>query len=117
MKTAGVRPHVVKLLCKTINKECRILTSRKSLLRYTSAKTLKKFEWKMMESEMKTAAPILLAILKSALTRRSSPPDIHKVCMAAAVLLKGRNKNISVIQSIISVLLYSGHCSKMVYYI
>lgn len=115
MKMAGIRTHVVKILCKIITNECKKLTSRSSSLKYVSAQNLKDFKWEMMEKEIVTVAPTLFAMLKSALIVSSSrPPDTRKVCMTAALLLKGRNKNASVIQSMISVLLYSGHCSKMV---
>ena len=114
MKTSGIRPHIVKLLCKSITRECKLLSSQKSSLKYVSAKAVKTFKWKAMENEMKAVAPTLLAILRSAIIKRSSPPDMRKVCMAAALLLKARNKNMCLVQSFVSVLLYAGHCSKLV---
>lgn len=53
----------------------------------------------------------LLAVMKSALTvRNSPPPDVRKVCMAVSVLLKARNRKVSAVQNIVSVLLYAGQC-------
>ncbi len=114
VRTPGIRRHLVTIICKDVQRECETLTARSGTIGRAAAGDLKLFEWKTMEQEMMETAPTLLAVLKSACATRRSPVDMRKVYMAAAVLLKGRNKNASLVQNVVSVLLYAGHCSKRV---
>ena len=79
-----------------------------------SIKELESFTWSSVENELQQHAPTLLSLLKAVSSSKPSRVDLRVVGMAAFVLLKGRNKDLSLLQGIVSAILYSGHCSKMV---
>ena len=55
---------------------------------------------------------MLWSVLKA--VSRSSESDSKIAGMAAAVLLKGRNKHLCLPQGVIATIMYAGHSSKMV---
>ena len=62
-------------------------------------------------------APTLLSILTAAAgshSSRTQQPDTNVILMAAAILLKQRNKHMCLLQTVIGCVLYSGHASKRV---
>lgn len=60
-------------------------------------------------------APTLYKILEAASQRsRSSTSSLIGVLMAAGILLKHRNQQIGLLQTITSIILYTGHASKKV---
>lgn len=69
----------------------------------------------MLLRELKKRAPTLLSILQAAAQpTRKCDPSITVICMAAAVLLKQRNQQMCLLQSIVAVVLYAGHAAKKV---
>ena len=113
VRTPALHHRLVKLIAKKVRKECAVISSRKhnSYLRLSVAK-LKSFSWESVESELKQHAPTLLSVLKA--TTQSSKGNSKIAGMAAAVLLKGRNKHLCLPQGVISTIMYAGHSSKMV---
>ena len=107
-----------------VRKECVSLVSTTdppSVLRKRSKSELSVFNWSGMISEWETRAPTLLMLLAAAgdklwHRRKESitPNCIPAVCMAGAVLLKSRNKHMSTVQTVISLLLNAGHVSSQV---
>lgn len=84
------------------------------MFRFKTVEQLKTFTWSMAEEELTERAPTLYNILRSVSARDSSKAKLSSVGMAAAILLRARNKKMSLVQSIISVILHAGHCSKKV---
>ena len=109
------RKHIINLIMSIIKKEAKKICSRKhnSYMRL-SIKELESFTWSSVENELQQQAPTLLSLLKAVSSSKPSRVDLRVVGMAAFVLLKGRNKDLSLLQGIVSAILYSGHCSKMV---
>ena len=68
-----------------------------------------------MEKELVQHAPVLTAVLKAACgpTLYSNSKTAF-IVMAAAVLFKGRSKHACLLQSLIGIILYTGHASKAV---
>jgi hypothetical protein len=106
----------VKCECEAL---CKIVPSP-SALHSASVAELKEMQWELIVDDLKARAPVLLSILTEAassgsgsLTRTPSPAIIS---MAAAVLLKGRFKNMCKLQAMVGTLLYAGHASKRVSY-
>lgn len=64
--------------------------------------------------ELKSRAPTLLSFFKISLAKRGRKVPNYAVGMSASVLLKNRNKNLSLVQAVVSVVMYAGHCSKQV---
>ena len=106
-----------------VRKECRRVTSTKypSVLRGKTKDDLLQFSWKGLLAEMHTRAPTLLAVLSAAAEsmkqRRSQaiqPACAPFIGMAAAILLKCRNKRMCAAQHITSLVLNAGHSSTQV---
>ena len=83
-----------------------------SVLRDKSNDGLKSFQWKCLLDELQTHAPMLLEILKSCTKVRR--PQQAVIGVITAILCRNRRNSASLIQRLISVILYSGHASKMV---
>ncbi len=124
-RAPSLQKALMKHLQQQIQKECKQICSRKygdSVLRLPPAKLkdflhsskLKGFQWREISHELKKKAPTLYGILRAACTKDGEEPNLLLLGMAASVLLKARNKFLCLPQAVVSVLLYAGHCSKMV---
>ena len=117
IRTPALHRRLVRLVAKKISRECKQISSKKhsTLLRLSPSK-VKSFNWKVLQRELNRHTPTLLTVLQAASTGQLSKPNPRIVGMAAAALLKGRNKHLSLPQGVVSTVLYAGHCSKMVSY-
>ena len=84
-----------QLFLKQIDSECSQLCSSKSpsCIRSPKVRDMKNFSFKKFDEELKTKAPQLSAVLKTARLRKSKREKhdafwLPSVCMSAAVLLK-----------------------------
>ena len=84
-----------------------------SVLRIPSIRHLRDFSLSDVVNELKAKAPTLMSVLNAA---AGCTPQQHQsvIAMAAAVLLKQRNKHVCLLQSVIGCILYSGHSAKKV---
>ena len=123
MAMEDVRESLIKLFLNTINDECNVLCQRsqKSVFRKMSMEQVMDFKWSLLVEELNSKAPLLYSVLSSIATRNDrrnvikvGPDHYPGICMAAAVILKERNREMCGLQSIISLLLYSCHCEKKV---
>ncbi len=86
-----------------------------SVLRSQSKDDIKSFSWDVLHLELATNAPTLVSILSAATKTRVARPNTKAVISTcAAVLLNHRNPKMSLLQKIISLILYAGHSSKQV---
>ena len=118
-KTGSLHLAAQKQICRNICREVHLLCSIKnggSILRNTSPAALANFSWKLFIAELKSQAPTLYAIVKSAVTKPQKSPNLNSVGIIAAVLLNCRSRVLSQVQAVVSILLYAGHCSKQVTY-
>lgn len=119
-RAPSLRRALLRQMTKVIRQECVSLCSKKgqrSVLRRHSAIDVKTFRWKAVSCELKRIAPTLYHALKAACfhPRKKRLTSARRVLpMAAALLLRGRNQFLNMPQSVISAILYTGHCSKMV---
>lgn len=115
-----IRKPIISNILKLISKECIRLCRKKgenTIFRLSSMSALKKLKVTDFTKELRRRAPILYTVVKRACTRsRAKIKKSNVATIAAALLLKGRNKTMCSPQAIISILLYAGHCSKMVSY-
>ena len=115
MKDPCTRQVIMKLLGKEVHKEIRVMASE-SFLCSQSNDDLKEFKWDRLHRELSHKAPVLLSILVNATNTRIPRPNSHVVIgICVAILLKHRNHKMSLLQKIISLVLYAGHASKQVY--
>ena len=86
-----------------------------SVLSSQSVTDLWEFTWEKLLHELKVNAPILLSILRECTkTRRPRPNQNAVIGMCAVILLKHRFKKMSLVQRILSLILYAGHSGKQV---
>ena len=117
IKDPITRKHVVRLIGKEFCKEIQFMASEnaQSVLCSQSAEDLKEFKWDTLHAKLSNKAPILQSILLAATNTRVPRPNAHIVVgTCAAILLKHRNPKMSLLQKIISFVLYAGHASKQV---
>ena len=74
--------------------------------------------WDSLLNELSGRAPTLLAILNAA-AEKSRPTRIKcgsslEVTMAAAILLKKRNRQMGLLQTVVAAILHAGHSAKRV---
>ena len=77
---------------------------------------VKKFKWMKLSRELQHRDPTLCHALKAGSHHPGRKKGAIKYIlpMAAAVLLRGRNLFLCMPQTVISTIVYTGHCSKMV---
>ena len=82
------------------------------MLRYNN---LAAFEWKAFELELKRNAPFIYEVLEALTTPKRRKNQTSIICICAAIMLKHRHSNMSLIHKLTSCILFCGHCSKEVY--
>ena len=76
---------------------------------------MKNFTWDKVMMELKKHAPTLTELLLSCTkTRKPRENRVATICMSAALLLKFHLSRMNLVQRIISLILYAGHCGKRV---
>ena len=107
----------MNIFCSLIHKEVKSIASTKvkSTLLYQSKQSICDFDWKKVEREMATHCPLLLRVLAAATKTRSERVNrTMTIVMCFAMIVKHRNPNVNLLQKIITLILYAGHCSKQV---
>ena len=127
-----VKGCVIAKVGKLVREEIRCLCSDRhdSVLKNTNPRTLNNFKCETVISEMEECAPTLLSILrectrplkvrKQLRTQRKRRQVVAQsdqnaiIAMCTAILCKNRNKNMCLLQKIISLVLQAGRSSKQV---
>ena len=114
---------VFELFFGQIEAECTKLCRKTSpsLFRKLTARELMEFEWERMIAELEERAPLFIRIYSSIVSindhrnqKKSRANHYPALCMATAVLLKERNREMCGVQSVLSLLLFSSHAEKKV---
>lgn len=114
IKHPTIAKFVVKQLSTTIRREMGMMASG-SILQSQNIKNIKNFSWDLILEEMKVYAPMLLQLLTGLTTTKSLRLNQKAtIGTCAAILMKHRNAKMSLVQKIISMILYAGHASKQV---
>ena len=109
-----------------IDAECSTICQRNavppSVFRKIPVAQLGEFDWKSCIDELLAKAPSLLQILTKIAchsdhrnTKKMNSAHFPSICMAAAVILKERNKQMCGVQSLLSLLLFASRVDKQVY--
>ena len=78
-------------------------------------KRLLEFKWKDLVVELDQKAPVLSSILKAASQcTRSKETSTIGTLMSAGILLKHRNQQMGLLQTMVAIFLYTGHAAKKV---
>ena len=112
------RPKLRNYIINKIGKLTRVeLCSQKnvSVLRDHSTDMLTSFSWDGFEAELLSTAPVFVSILRAC--TETKQPRVNRTAvigMCAALILKHRFSEMSLIQKIISLVLYAGNSDKKV---
>ena len=113
----SVKKYIVKGMGASLRHEIAQLCSDNSMfvLRNKHPDTLKTFSWEVLLNQAKELAPTLTELLFSC-TKTRKPRKNQKaiVGLLVGIMCKHRRPALSLIQQVISLILYSGHASKRV---
>ncbi len=110
--------YAMNYLGTLLRREIQVLVSHdtNSMLQSQDIRSMETFTWDVIMEELRLHAPKLL-ILFQAITE-TKQKDEHKrngiIGMCVSILLKYRLSRMSLVQKIISVIIYAGHASKQV---
>ena len=107
---------VILEVVKMIRREMKEICSMKhnSLLR-TSDDSISQFSFDEVRTELMQKIPMLMTIMSGILTKKSINKPL--LCLISGMLLKQRLSKMSLMQRVLSVLLYGNGASKQVFYI
>lgn len=111
------RSHILNKIGQVIRHEIKAMCSgsTNSVLQSLDTNDLKKFSWDRVLRELKLHAPVLSDILFSCTkTRFQHRNQTGVVCFIASIMIKQRYRRMNLVQKIISLILYVGHCAKQV---
>ncbi len=117
LKQPGTRRYLLKRIGVLVRNELVAMCSDRtdSILRHQGTTELKTFSWEKLLDELEANAPVFLSILRECTrTRRPRTNQDAVVGMCAAVLLKYRYAKMSLVQRILSLVLYGGRSGKQV---
>ena len=120
VQNSVLREEVFLQLLNLVDEECRTLCQKNdpSRFRRIPVAELGSFQWEQFIDELRSKAPTLLCILYAISSRKHNSESIQQhhrgICMAAAAMLKERNREMCGIPSLISLLLYATHAEKQV---
>jgi len=112
-KDDKIKDHAVNKVASMIHDEIKKMCSHtvNSILQRTSATS--SFQWVDLINELEVHAPTLMTILNSATKTRCYRCNRSGVIgMCAAMLLRFRYSRMSLVQKLISIILYVGHSGK-----
>ena len=124
MDSAGLRQAIEDRVCSDLNNKCKRLCSRVNLtlLRTTTKDSVLDFYWRAIGQELCEQLPLFYRLLLASadpksLSKGSDPETAERypgICTAAAVLLKNRDKGMSLVPYVISTILKIRKTSKRV---
>ena len=122
LDVSEVKEELLKHFLCLITEECMELCKKgPSKFRTIPVNQFVDFQWKDFVTELEEKSPILLKVLTAVVTRadrrceRTPKTNKHPgIITAAAILLKQRNREMCGIPSLVSLLMYAGHCEKQV---
>ena len=117
LSDAVTRTHVLKGIGREVRQEMKVMCSEatSSILKSNKKEDLSSFSWSKLSEELSTNAPLFLSILEECTKTRLARPNRQAVVgVCAAVLLKHRFNQMSLLQKILSLILFNGCASKAV---
>ena len=111
------------MLLGKLNEECTNLCRKTtpSIFHTIPFDKLYTFSWKDMVADLQQKAHLVFTVLDSITSRNDhrntmKVGDVHypRICSAAAILLKERNRDMCGLQSLVALMMYSCHAEKQV---
>lgn len=121
MDCPGLKEAIEDRICSDVAKECKKLCAKNnpSLLRTATKDNILNFSWSAVGHELNDRAPLFHRLLlvsadPKSISQANDPNRYPGVCTAAAILLKNRDKGMSLVPYVISTILKVGRTSKRV---
>ena len=117
LKDGKMRKHVINEVGRMLHKEIVSICSdtHLSLLENKSNEAMKSFSWEKLVAEFVSKTPILISLLKWCTKTKKSRANANiAIGLVVAILCRFRRPKYSLVQRIVSLILYSGHASKQV---
>ena len=117
---ADIRSIILNKIGRQLEKEMKKMCSKKvsSILRSNFSEALKSFKWADLLTELSNHAPVLVSILNACTqTKTFKQNRTATIGFCAAVLLKYRVREMSLVQKLIALIMRAGYCGKQVFYI
>ena len=122
---AALKEEIMLKVLDTVSNESGVLCQKgpekRSCFRNIPLEKMEEFEWAKCIAELHDKAPTLLCIISTIVKHNdhrnaSKRGDCHYpgICMAVAVLMKERNREMCGIQSLLTLLLFKGQAHKKV---
>ncbi|KAJ7380738.1 hypothetical protein OS493_007111 [Desmophyllum pertusum] len=127
MDSPNLRKAIEERVCADISKECKILCSKgnPSMLRGATKETVLNFSWHTVGKEIQEKCPFSIAFFWPLQIQMHTKRKMERIpqqtkenpgiCTAAAILLKNRDKGMSLVPYILSCVLKMGRTSKMAF--
>ena len=120
-----IREQILLKVMDLINDECTAMCRRavkpQPLFRRVLVDQFESLAWSNFIKELQCKCPTLLRLLKSLVSRndhrnahKHSDAHIPGICMATAVILKERNREMCGVQTFVSLVLFNSHVQKKV---
>lgn len=112
------RKAVVNSIGSILNKEVTAMCSNKfpSVMRCKPKQISVNINFTSIIKELESQAPTLLSIMKSCLKTKTPRGNVSLVvAMITALICKHRRSSCSLLQRVVSLILYAGHSAKQVY--
>ena len=122
----GLRKQLLQKFTDALNNEvtelCKKRANPPSLFRRIPIEKVSDFRWCDCIAELKLKAPILLEVVSALVScndsrNKQKRGDVHNpgICMAIAILLKERNREMCGIQTLVSLVLFTSRVQKQVH--
>ena len=114
-----IKKSIIDKVCECVEEECNLICKKNaSIFRKYDITT--NFEWNNYASEVKQKLPIIYQVISKIVShsdkRNSRSSDYHNpgMCTAVAILLNERNREMTGLQTLISLVLYPTQVQKQV---
>ena len=110
----AVKRHIIRLVSQECKVEIKKLCKKDSPIVRSKREDLMTFTWKSFLEAVQENAPTLFPLLQSCIPTATSLNHKAITGMCVAILTKARCSSACLVQKIVSLVLYAGHCSKQV---
>ena len=114
-----IKESVLDKICECIEEECNLICKKNASI-FRKYNIAANFEWSDYASELKQKLPIIYRVLSKIVShsdkRNSRTIDYHNpgMCTAVAILLNERNREMTGLQTLMSLILYPTQVQKQV---
>ena len=114
MTNSLFRQGILKQIMISVRREMKGLCKKDSIFTMNLKTALETFTWEHLLGIIRSIAPILFSVVSAALTRSRSEPPTLPLLAILCLIMKTRSQRMSLLQRLISLIMYAGHAGKQV---